>query len=53
MSGVMVEKMPLSKIELRAVISFLTLSAKSINEIITAMENVYGTDTPSRSTIAF
>ena len=47
------EKMPPSKIELRAVIRFLTLSAKSVNEISTAMEHVYGIDTPSRSTIAF
>lgn len=42
-----------SKIELRAVIRFLTLSSKSVNEISTDMELVYGTDTPSRITIAF
>jgi len=49
----MVGKMPPSKIELRAVIRFMALSANSIDDISSAMQRVYGADTPSRSTIAF
>ena len=47
-----VRKNPPSKIELRAVIRFLALSGNSVNEIGVAMQQVYGTDTPSSSTIA-
>lgn len=52
MSEVMKEKTPPSKNELRAVIRFLTLSSNSVNEIMSSMQQVYGTDAPSRSTIA-